>query len=74
MEHPMAAVTEKYQALPFGEGAPEGGGRGAVQCIFLLLACGESALRYSLFRLFHLPLVDEKSTFPRGEGFGIYRI
>ena len=41
--------------------------------MFLLLqACGESVLRQHLFRLFHLPPVDEKSTFPKGEGFGLW--
>ena len=33
------------KALPFGEGAPEGGGRGAVQRIVLLTAFGEFVLR-----------------------------
>ena len=33
------------KALPFGEGAPEGGGRGAVQSTILLLPCGEYVLR-----------------------------
>ena len=42
-------------ALPFGEGAPEGGGRGAVQCAILLLPCGEFVLRQHLFRLFQCP-------------------
>ena len=36
---------------------------------FLLLPCGKFVLHQHLFRLFHLPPVDEKSTFPKGEGF-----
>ena len=34
-----------YLALPFGEGAPAGGGRGAVSSIVLLKAIGEIGLR-----------------------------
>ena len=38
-------VYRATKALPFGEGAPEGGGRGAVQFTFLLLPFGEFVLR-----------------------------
>ena len=59
------------EALPFGEGAPVGGGRGAAPGIVLLMAFGEFVLRQSLFRLFQRPGMGvEKSTFPKGEGLG----
>ena len=38
-------VCDLGKALPSGEGAPEGGGRGAVQGADYLLPCGESVLR-----------------------------
>ena len=62
-------VCDLGKALPFGEGAPEGGGRGAVQCtVFCYLSanpyCGNTS------SVFFIALGgDEKSTFPKGEGF-----
>ena len=38
-------VYRTAKALPFGEGAPEGGGRGAVDSTVVLIAFGEFVLR-----------------------------
>ena len=38
------------KALPSGEGAPEGGGRGAVECFVFSMAFGEFVLRQHLIR------------------------